>query len=78
MDSICLDQLCNKSLFSVVNRLYFKDKTSNVMDISGDGLDIKATIKTVTAIPYYVWCNRGSNQMQVWLPQKINDIKLNY
>lgn len=22
---------------------------------------------TLTAVPYYIWCNRGSNQMQVWL-----------
>ncbi len=23
---------------------------------------------TATAIPYYAWCNRGENQMRVWMP----------
>lgn len=48
-----------------------------VVDISADGLTINTSIKTITAIPYYTWCNRGSNQMQVWLPTKIKDVKLN-
>ena len=49
-----------------------------VIDVSADGLTIKTDKKTITAIPYYTWCNRGSNQMQVWLPTKIKDVKLNY
>lgn len=49
-----------------------------VIDVSADGLNIKTEKKTITAIPYYTWCNRGSNQMQVWLPTKIKDVKLNY
>ena len=48
-----------------------------VIDISADGLTINTSNKTITAIPYYTWCNRGSNQMQVWLPTKIKDVKLN-
>lgn len=24
---------------------------------------------TVTAIPYFLWNNRGPNRMQVWLPE---------
>jgi DUF1680 family protein len=24
----------------------------------------------VTAIPYYAWCNRGPNEMEVWIPYK--------
>jgi uncharacterized protein len=48
-----------------------------VIDISADGLTINTLTKTITAIPYYTWCNRGSNQMQVWLPTKIKDVKLN-
>jgi len=46
--------------------------------IGEDGLSIRTETKTITAIPYYSWCNRGSNPMQVWLPRKIKDIKLNY
>ncbi len=49
-----------------------------VIDVSSDGLSIITENKSITAIPYYAWCNRGPNQMQVWLPVKIKDIKLNY
>jgi hypothetical protein len=49
-----------------------------VIDVSTDGLNIQTTKKNITAIPYYTWCNRGSNPMQVWLPTTIKDIKLNY
>ena len=24
---------------------------------------------TITAVPYYIWCNRGSNPMQVWIKE---------
>ena len=27
----------------------------------------------VTAIPYYAWCNRGANEMVVWLPTRKED-----
>jgi uncharacterized protein len=45
--------------------------------ISDDGQSVKTEVKKITAIPYYSWCNRGQNQMQVWLPRKIKDVKLN-
>ena len=47
-----------------------------VLEVSTDGMNVSVTNRPVTAIPYYVWCNRGSNQMQVWLPRKISEIKL--
>jgi len=43
-----------------------------------DGTNIEIKKRKVTAIPYYCWANRGHNSMQVWLPTKINDIKVNY
>lgn len=52
-------------------------KTPSVYPNSnGDGVDIKK--RTITAIPYYCWANRGANDMQVWLPVKITNIKINY
>jgi uncharacterized protein len=48
-----------------------------VFDIAADGLMLTSSIKTIKAIPYYTWCNRGSNEMQVWLPTRINELKLN-
>jgi hypothetical protein len=49
-----------------------------VAEVSADGQAINTTLKKVKAIPYYTWCNRGSNPMQVWLPESIKDIKINY
>ena len=42
----------------------------------GDGVEIKR--REITAIPYYCWANRGANDMQVWLPTKIKEVKINY
>ena len=39
---------------------------------------IKMEPRTITAIPYYCWANRGANAMQVWLPTKIKEVKINY
>lgn len=49
-----------------------------VVTVSKDGLSVQTEKKTITAIPYYTWANRGQSQMQVWLPTSIKDIKLNY
>ncbi|MBS1935008.1 MAG: glycoside hydrolase family 127 protein, partial [Bacteroidetes bacterium] len=49
-----------------------------VITVSNDGLSVTTTNKTITAIPYYAWCNRGSNDMEVWLPTKIKNVRLNY
>ena len=51
---------------------------ANVIQPSADGSTLQTTEKTITAIPYYTWCNRGKNEMQVWLPTKMKEIKVNY
>ena len=43
-----------------------------------NGDQIKIENRKVTAIPYYCWANRGANDMQVWLPTKIKEVKINY
>lgn len=48
-----------------------------VLNINADGKSVFTETQNVRAIPYYTWCNRGSNPMQVWLPTKITDIKIN-
>ncbi len=48
------------------------------LQINENGTQVQTVFKEVVAIPYYTWCNRGSNQMQVWLPTTIKDVKLNY
>ena len=64
-----------KDLLGGVTIIQFQAPT---VQLSADGKSVSAELKTVTAIPYYSWCNRGQNQMQIWLPQKIKDIKINY
>jgi DUF1680 family protein len=49
-----------------------------VVSVGEDGLSLKTEKKKIIAIPYYAWANRGRNEMQVWLPTKITNIKLNY
>lgn len=44
-------------------------------NIAPDKMSILTQKRTVTAIPYYAWCNRGSNQMQVWIPSSFPDLK---
>ncbi|MFI5132965.1 MAG: glycoside hydrolase family 127 protein, partial [Chitinophagales bacterium] len=43
-----------------------------------DGTAVKIGKRKVTAIPYYCWANRGANAMQIWLPTKIKEVKINY
>ena len=33
---------------------------------------LQAVDQTLTLIPYYAWCHRGSGKMRVWLPQDLN------
>jgi DUF1680 family protein len=49
-----------------------------VVTVGEDGLSLRTEKKKIIAIPYYTWANRGKNEMQVWLPTKITDVKLNY
>jgi len=49
-----------------------------VVTVAGDGLSLNTEMKKVIAIPYYTWANRGRSEMQVWLPTRITDVKINY
>jgi DUF1680 family protein len=57
-----------------------KALTANVpvVMVSEDGTELKTKMQKIIAIPYYTWANRGKNEMQVWLPTKIKDVKINY
>jgi DUF1680 family protein len=49
-----------------------------VLTVSSDGQSILTEKKLVTAIPYYSWANRGGDDMQVWIPRTIKDVKINF
>jgi uncharacterized protein len=48
----------------------------NVSSSATDVLNKQQKVQPFKAIPYYSWCNRGKNTMQVWLPRKIEQINL--
>ncbi|MEI8112522.1 MAG: beta-L-arabinofuranosidase domain-containing protein [Bacteroidia bacterium] len=47
-----------------------------VLSVSSDGLKVSTETKPVVAIPYYSWANRGEGPMKVWVPRKIEDVKI--
>nr|WP_287939056.1 beta-L-arabinofuranosidase domain-containing protein [Algoriphagus sp.] len=52
----------------------FTTKDYRILDENVQAIEFQAidgqTPKTVTAIPYYTWANRGQNEMMVWIPKK--------
>jgi DUF1680 family protein len=44
---------------------------------STDGKSVSTQTRTLTAIPYYTWANRGKGEMQVWLPVKFENVFVN-
>jgi uncharacterized protein len=73
-DQATFQTIYQKDLLEGITTIQFDAPT---VQISDDGQSVKTEVKKITAIPYYSWCNRGQNQMQVWLPRKIKDVKLN-
>ncbi|HTI11461.1 MAG TPA: beta-L-arabinofuranosidase domain-containing protein [Puia sp.] len=63
----------NPSLLGGVNTIRFDVKTATV---SSDGETITTTTRQATAIPYFAWCNRGGDPMQVWIPRSFTQITL--
>ncbi|MFN3839933.1 MAG: glycoside hydrolase family 127 protein [Cyclobacteriaceae bacterium] len=51
----------------------------NATSITGgeEGAEVKKINRPITAIPYYAWNNRGPNEMQVWLPTKVKEVRIN-
>ena len=40
------------------------------------GSRVEDVPRTLTAIPYYSWANRGNTDMQVWLPRRIKAVEI--
>lgn len=62
------------SLLGGVNVIRFD---APVIKVANDGLSVSTSKQTITAIPYFTWNNRGTNDMQVWLPVRIQKIRIN-
>ncbi|HEY4323717.1 MAG TPA: glycoside hydrolase family 127 protein [Mucilaginibacter sp.] len=61
------------SLLNGVMLLKADVKTVNVNETTQT---ITTENKTMTAIPYYSWANRGKGEMTVWFPEQVKDIEL--
>ncbi|QIP17818.1 glycoside hydrolase family 127 protein [Spirosoma aureum] len=48
----------------------------SILESATDGLSVQIKPKSITAIPYYAWANRGKSPMQVWLPRRIKEVKI--
>lgn len=68
-----------------LNSVFESELLNGVQTISGqlpvvitaeNGMDIKTELRTVKAIPYFSWANRGQGEMQVWIPRKASRVKL--
>lgn len=62
------------TLLGGVNTIRFD---APVLTISKDATAVSTIKRTVTAIPYYGWNNRGASDMQVWLPSVLKTITIN-
>jgi uncharacterized protein len=49
---------------------------ANILQASSDKKSVTVVKKTITAIPYYGWNNRGPGEMQVWLPTTVGQVRL--
>lgn len=74
-DNASFETVFQKDVLGGVQTITFNAPT---LQIGSDGESVRTETKKITAIPYYAWCNRGQNAMQVWLPRKIKDVKVNY
>ncbi|MDD2305179.1 MAG: glycoside hydrolase family 127 protein [Prolixibacteraceae bacterium] len=58
---------------SKLTESYNSGELSGVVTISGDAeiaKGKKTEVRKFTAIPYFVWNNRGADEMKVWIPRK--------
>jgi len=47
-----------------------------VITVDEKAQTVSTSRRTVTAIPYYAWANRGKGEMMIWFPIKVKDIDI--
>ena len=47
-----------------------------VVEVDASATAVRTVPRTLTAIPYHAWANRGKGEMTVWFPEKITDVDL--
>ena len=78
MNIVIPEQAVFKTEFKseLLNGIVVIQTQGTIAKISSDGASVGTVNQTVTAIPFYSWANRGTGQMQVWIPGKITDVRL--
>ena len=61
-------------LLGGANTIKFK---APVAQVNGQSGQIETVEKSITAIPYFLWNNRGKSPMQIWFPERINTFNIN-
>jgi len=61
---------------SLLNGVMVLKANVKSVNIDGTSQNISTATKTMTAIPYYSWANRGEGEMTVWFPEQVKDIEL--
>lgn len=72
-DGTKFDVAYETGILGGVNTIRFE---ANSFAVSADKLTVRTERKTITAVPYFSWNNRGVGEMQVWLPVTIGDLKI--
>ncbi|MFD1469086.1 glycoside hydrolase family 127 protein [Hymenobacter caeli] len=60
----------------VLNGITALTATVPVVRVDAAMNSISTAPRTLTAIPYYAWANRGKGEMTVWFPARVTDVDL--
>jgi len=61
---------------SLLNGVMVLKGQVKAVDLDERAQTITTANRTMTAIPYYSWANRGKGEMTVWFPEQVKDIEL--
>jgi hypothetical protein len=61
---------------SLLNGVMVLKADVKTVNVDESAQTITTENKTMTAIPYYSWANRGRGEMTVWFPEQVKDVEL--
>jgi DUF1680 family protein len=61
---------------TLLNGIMVLKANVKTVDVNEAAQTITTENKTMTAIPYYSWANRGKGEMTVWFPEQVKDVEL--
>ena len=60
----------------LLNGIVLLQGTVPAVKVDQNGENISTQKQPFTAIPYYAWANRGKGEMQLWFPEKVQNVEL--